>query len=173
MRPAALLAFVAAGLVAGAALPAAAQSIWKWRDANGGIQISDRPPPPEVPQKNILQRPAGTPGPKFEAAVSASAASTGGAAASAAAGDDDLQKKRRKTEQDKAAQAKAEKDAAAAKLAQTKAHNCEIAREQVRTYESGMRITRINAQGEKEYIDDATRAAALQSARSAQSTYCN
>jgi len=172
MRLAALL-LVATGLVAGAALPAAAQSIWKWRDANGGIQISDRPPPPDVPQKNILQRPAGAPGPKVEAVATAGAASAGGDAASAAAGDEDLQKKRRKSDQDKAAQAKAEKDAAAAKLAQTKAHNCEIAREQARTYESGMRITRINAQGEKEYLDDTTRAAALQSARSAQSTYCN
>ena len=42
--------------------PAAAQ--WKWRDAQGRVQYSDRPPPTTVPDRDILTRPAAarTPG---------------------------------------------------------------------------------------------------------------
>jgi hypothetical protein len=39
-------------------LPAAAQ--WKWRDQRGQTQYSDLPPPPGVPESDILQRPAAT-----------------------------------------------------------------------------------------------------------------
>lgn len=39
------------------ALPAASQSLWQWRDANGLMVYSDRPPPPSVPQRQILRQP--------------------------------------------------------------------------------------------------------------------
>ena len=39
-------------------LSAVAQSVtWKWRDKSGQIHISDMPPPADVPEKSILQRP--------------------------------------------------------------------------------------------------------------------
>uniref|UniRef100_UPI0013C2BDE7 DUF4124 domain-containing protein n=1 Tax=Azohydromonas sediminis TaxID=2259674 RepID=UPI0013C2BDE7 len=46
---AALLAFVAAG---------DAQAQWKWRDRSGQIHVSDLPPPRDVADKDVLQRPA-------------------------------------------------------------------------------------------------------------------
>ena len=40
------------------ALTSIAHAQWKWRDADGRTQYSDRPPPPSVAEKDILQRPA-------------------------------------------------------------------------------------------------------------------
>jgi hypothetical protein len=50
------LALLAACL--GLALAAPAQAQWKWRDKNGQTQYSDLPPPPAVPEQDILSRPA-------------------------------------------------------------------------------------------------------------------
>ena len=55
IAPFAVLALVGLAL----ALPAVAQ--WKWRDAQGRITVSDRPPPREVPERDILVRPAAAP----------------------------------------------------------------------------------------------------------------
>ena len=38
-----------------ATLPAAAQ--WKWKDARGQVVISDTPPPREIPDRDVLQKP--------------------------------------------------------------------------------------------------------------------
>ena len=48
-----LVALVCCSVLIG---PVAAQ--WKWRDAGGRIQYSDRPPFASVPDRDILQRPA-------------------------------------------------------------------------------------------------------------------
>jgi hypothetical protein len=39
------------------ALPAAAQSQWQWRDANGRMVYSDVPPPPSVPAHSMIKVP--------------------------------------------------------------------------------------------------------------------
>jgi hypothetical protein len=151
-----LLLAVAAALVTP---PLAAQTQWKWRDANGRIQYSDRPPPLSVPDQAILSRPSGSgsgngSGSGSAAAQAPAAASAASApAASASAVDPALAEKRRQAEAAEAAKRKAEED----RLARQRQDNCQRAREYLRTLESGIRIARSNAQGDREYLDDAQR----------------
>ena len=65
-------ASLALALALGAfAMPAQAQ--WKWRDAKGQIHVSDLPPPRDIPDKDVLQRPAVVARAAAQAASAASA----------------------------------------------------------------------------------------------------
>jgi hypothetical protein len=152
-RIGALAPLVLAAAAALITLPLAAQTQWKWRDANGRIQYSDRPPPLSVPDQAILSRPSGssTGAAPAPAAATASAASAPGASASAI--DPALAEKRRQAEAAEAAKRKADEE----RLARQRQDNCQRARDYLRTLESGIRISRSNAQGEREYLDDAQR----------------
>lgn len=146
------------------ALPAAAQ--WKWRDGSGRVQYSDTPPPPSVPDRDILQRPnAATPA-RVGIAPTASAAPASGA--SAPKGEPELEAKRKQAEQDAAEKKKAED----AKLAATRAENCSRAKEYMRTIDSGVRLSRTNDKGEREFLDDKARAAEAQRTRDALASEC-
>jgi hypothetical protein len=146
------------------ALPAAAQ--WKWRDSTGHTQYSDTPPPPSVPEKDILQRPS-APAPVSRAPVAASAASDAAAPAPKTV-DSELEAKRKKADQDAADRKKAED----AKLAAARAENCANAKAQMRTLDSGMRIARVNEKGEREFLDDKARAAETERTRAAMTSDC-
>src|SRR6476620_9648935 len=78
-RPGAMLLLACLAL----GLAASAQAQWKWRDKGGQMHVSDLPPPHEIPDKDILQRPRAA----RLAAQAASAASVpaSGAAAPASA----------------------------------------------------------------------------------------
>ncbi len=164
---AALLAAVCASTIC---LPAAAQ--WKWRDKNGQTQYSDLPPPPGVSDKDILARPSAQARVAPTAAAAASAASGASAAASAplaAKGvDSELEAKRKLAEQADVDRRKADE----ARLAALRADNCVRARDQMRTLDSGLRIARVNARGEREEMDDATRAEETRRAREAIASEC-
>ena len=142
-------------LLAGLCAPVSAQ--WKWRDAKGQTQYSDLPPPQGVAESSILARPASA---KVRSA--ASAASSAEAASAAAAPllpaaktvDPELEEKLRKEQQAKADKAKLEEQ----KVAAQKADSCSRARSQMRGLDEGFRIARINAQGEREVLDDKGRA---------------
>ena len=158
---------LAAALGLTLALPAAAQ--WKWRDKTGHTQYSDLPPPPGVPEGDILQRPAGATAARRQAPVAAPASAASAAPLAAArASDPELEARRKKAEQEVADKKKAEE----AKLAATKAENCARAREQMRTLDSGQRMSRINAKGEREVLDDAARTAETQRARDVMASEC-
>ena len=84
-----------------AAVPAQAQ--WKWRDANGRVTASDLPPPREIPEKDILQRPnqvvRAAPAPAAAASAAASVpAGTVATAPKATAGDKELEARKRAAE---------------------------------------------------------------------------
>ena len=139
------------------ALPAEAQ--WKWRDARGQTQYSDLPPPPGVPEHDILSRPAGTRSrvTVFSASAPASGAAPATQAASAALApktDPELEARRKKAEAEQAAKAKAEE----ARVAAARADNCRRAQSHMRTLDSGIRIARSNDKGEREILDDQQRA---------------
>lgn len=143
----------------------AAQAQWKWRDSRGQIHISDTPPPRDVPDKDVLQRaePA--------ARKPAAAASAPLAAASSPArmpADPELEEKRKAAEQEKAARAKADEQKAAA----LRKDNCQRARDQLATMESGQRVARIKPDGEREIMDDEQRAKEAQRARQAIASDC-
>ena len=148
----------------------AAHAQWKWRDSRGQIHISDIPPPRDVPDKDVLQRPDPTVRKPAASPVPAPAASApGGTAATAKPPvDAELEEKRKQAEQEKAARAKADEQKAAA----VRKDNCERARSQLATLESGQRIARIKADGEREYMDDDQRAKETQRARQAIASEC-
>ncbi|MGC4060267.1 MAG: DUF4124 domain-containing protein [Aquabacterium sp.] len=151
-------------LLAGLALintSAQAGMQWKWRDASGAIQYSDRPPPPGTAESAILSRPAGArahaPKPA-EAASDPNAPPSAPQSAGVKASDPELEAKRKKAEDEKAAKQKADED----KIAKQKADNCQRARNYQRSLQDGIRIVRSNDKGEREVLDDKGRAEEMQ-----------
>jgi hypothetical protein len=148
-------------------LSAPAEAQWKWRDGRGQIHISDIPPPRDIPDKDVLQRPEVAA--RKPAAAPAAAASAAAAAAPAKAPvDPELEERRKRSEQEQAARAKGDEQKAAA----IRKDNCQRAREQLATLDSGQRIARIKADGEREILDDEQRAKEARRAREAIASEC-
>lgn len=157
-----LAAITAAALFAlGLSQPAAAQ--WKWKDKSGRVQYSDLPPPPNVSDTDILQRPSGSaarkPPPFAPNSAQAAAAAMAASAASAPDGvargvDPELEAKRRKVAEEETAKRKAEEE----KVKAAKAENCQRAKANLRALDDGMRMARVNEKGEREILDDKARA---------------
>ncbi len=162
------------------ASPASAQ--WAWRDKNGRVNASDRPPPREVPDKDILSRPAAAPTavtrnaaaaaePASATLAATAPAATAASSASAAAASPlqrEVEARRLKTEQDQAAKTKADEARAAA----VRADNCQRARGAQAAIESGQRMSRTNEKGEREVLDDRGRAEELRQARAVVASDC-
>jgi len=153
--------------------PALAQ--WKWRDAQGQVLYSDRPPPQSVPEKDILQTPAAATRrlqiissvPLGGASAPAEAASQPKAKSESKA-DTEAEAGRRKTEQEQAAKARADEQ----KNATARSENCNQARSYLRSLEDGMRVARTNEKGEREILDDKQRSLEIQRARNVMSSDC-
>ncbi|CAB5722175.1 Uncharacterised protein [Delftia tsuruhatensis] len=159
-----LLATLAAG-----ALPAAAQ--WQWVDAQGRKVFSDRAPPPDIPAKNILRQPGAsasagapaataTPAPAQPTADASAAAQAVAKDSKPAGTDKALEEQKRKAEAQEAAKAKADKD----RQAQQRQDNCMRARQAKATLASGRLLAHTNDQGERGFMDEATRDAELKRA---------
>ena len=146
------------------AIPASAQ--WKWRDKSGQTQYSDLAPPAGTPDRDILQRP-GT-GTHHAAPSAAASAASGTPALTPKSADPELEARRKKAEQEAADK----KNAEDAKIAATRAENCSRAQAQMRTIDSGLRMARINAKGEREFLDEAARAAETQRTREVIASEC-
>lgn len=130
-------------------LSASAQ--WIWLDKDGRKVFSDRPPPAEVADKDVLKRPAG----RAALPLAAPAPASAPAAAAAPSGvDKSLQEKRKQAEEAEAAKRKVEEE----RVARGKAENCARAQQAKATFDSGMRISRVNEKGEREFMDDSARA---------------
>lgn len=138
----------------------AAQAQWQWLDPAGRKVFSDRAPPPDVPERNILKRPGKAPAPSQVAAPDDGAAPTQSPTPPTAAPkkselDTKLEEKKKQADQAEAAKRKAEED----RLAKARAENCERARRAKATLDSGVRMSTTNAKGEREIMDDTARAA--------------
>jgi len=155
-------------LVAALAVATPAHAQWKWRDANGRITASDLPPPREVPEKDILQRPTAAVRPPLPAAPASAAASAAPPVAKAPAGEKELEARKKAAEQQAQAKAKADEE----KNAAIRAENCRRARSHLATLDSGQRMFRVNDKGEREIIDDRTRAQESQRAREVIASDC-
>ncbi len=180
--PAAARALCVLGL--GLWITADCQAQWKWRDATGRIQYSDRPPPQDVPATAILQRPAGIepsrnapvvviqplnkPASMRGTAAPAASASAVPPAPRAAAADPQTEARRKEAQ----AREDAERRQQEAQLAQQRSQNCLRAQENLRTLESGMRIARVNEQGEREILGDAQRTQAIADAQRVVASDC-
>ncbi|TDM06591.1 MAG: DUF4124 domain-containing protein [Ideonella sp. MAG2] len=144
---------------------AQAQSIWKWRDADGRIQISDRPPAASVPDSAIIQRPGGAVSQRPSAGQEQPVAAVAASASGVQRGDPELEAKKRKMAADKLAADQQAQQAAKDKLAAHKADTCRRARNDLSAVDGGMRIARANDKGEREFLDDKGRAAESQRLR--------
>lgn len=155
----------------GAAHAPEAAAQYQWRDENGRMVFSDRPPPGSVPAGNLMRTPVRPPtgaAPSAGAtsaseagasAVATAPAAVGGenskAASASAPGLADRALEQRRRQAERAAQEKAEADQRAANERQARA--CEASRDALRALDSGMRVARVNAQGEREFLSDEER----------------
>lgn len=156
---------------------------WQWLNKDGSKVFSDRGPPADIPDKNILKRPSGssklTPAPQQlavdAAAGSAKTVGTASAPASKASApkltgkDSELEARKKKAEEEETARKKAEED----KIAKTKADNCDRAKASMATLQSGVRLSSINANGEREIYDDTKRATEAKRTQELMDSSCN
>ncbi len=146
-------------------LPAQAQ--WVWRDKDGRVTASDLPPPREVGEKDILQRPE-----QVQRKVAAPAPASAPAAAPAAPAkppvDPKLEAKRREAGAAEQAKQRADDE----KNAQLRADNCRRARGHLAALETGQRIARTNEKGEREILDDKGRAEEMRRANEVIASDC-
>jgi hypothetical protein len=172
------------------------QAQWEWTDKDGRRVFSDRAPSADVPDKNILKRPAApvrpalplrpappigaTEGDQTVAAAPGAPAASAVAPASrpvavgqkpgpAAGTDRELQEKKRKADEAMASAKKAQEDT----VAKTRAENCARARQAKAGIDSGMRLARTNEKGEREVLDDSARAAELRRMQAVIASECS
>lgn len=170
-------------LVASLSFSLSAWAQYQWIDHNGRRVFSDRPPPADIADKNILAQPgaklppptAQTSAPNDAAAEADAATPQDGAQASAPASgvDPALQKELDKKQQQAEAAEAAEQKAQEQRQAATRADNCRRARNAVATLESGRRIAQVNEKGEREIMSDTQRQTDLAHARQMVRDNCN
>jgi hypothetical protein len=137
--------------------PLATFAQWQWLDKDGRKVFSDKAPPPEVPADKILRQP-GQRGPVTVAPTAAQPVVATPAALPKPSGvDKTLEERRKQAEAAEAAKKKAEDE----KFASMQAENCGRAKQAKATFASGVRVVRVNDKGEREFVDDAARAAEL------------
>ena len=176
-----LLRKLLVGIACMVALSAAAQ--WQWLDKDGRKVYSDRAPPADILEKNIVKRPASAsrsavnPEPRLNADGSAAAITetaqnapvsppqTAALAERVVASapklsplDKQLLEKKKQAADAEAAKRRAEDD----KVTRAKLENCALGKQAKASLDSGSRVALTNAKGEREILDDAARMAETQ-----------
>lgn len=147
----------------------AALAQWQWVEKDGRKIFSDRAPPAEIQDKDILKRPAGAlRGAASPALTAASAPSLKTSAPKPTGKDAELEARKKKADDDEVAKKKAEED----KVAKTNADNCERAKTGLATLQSGVRMSSVNANGEREIYDDAKRDAEIKRTQEVMDASC-
>ena len=148
-------------LLAGALLAASTQALaqYMWIDNKGVKQLSDRPPPPDVPANRILKAPGKAlfnPNAPAESDADTDAAPPAEtkAKASPTLAERNAEFKKRRAEAADAAK-KAGEDAASKA---DQAANCEAARNNQRSLDEGVRMSGYDKNGERTVLGDAERA---------------
>ena len=140
-----------------ALLPQIVHAQYSWIDDKGARVFSDRPPPPGTPPSRILKAPRG-----LEPASDPAAAPAGPAEKPSTPGwierEADYRKRAVK-------RAKEEEDALGANKAQGAA--CDAARAEQAQLNSGVRLVRIDKNGERNYVSDEERAQRQEKAKRA------
>jgi hypothetical protein len=133
---------------------AVSAQVYTWRDASGKVHYSDTPPP-GVDAKRM--RPGG-----------ASDASSASGAPNRSLAEQELEFRKRRAEAEKAQQ-KAEQEK---KDALERQRNCQDARNQLAALESGQRMSRLDASGQRIPLDDDMRAQEIEQAKKAVESWC-
>ena len=141
-----------------AALPALAQ-IYSWKDKDGKVHYGDTPPPTgEVNQ--IRAAPAAKPAPAPAPESTGAPGATDTPTAQEPSRPPTLAEREQAFRERRAAEAEAQAKAAEeATRDAERARFCEQARNQLGALESGQRVSRFNAAGQREFLDDAARSA--------------
>lgn len=134
-----------------------AQAQWQWLDDAGRKVFSDRPPPPGIPEKNVLRKPAAPP-PKSSTLANGEPARTPATqplprAPKPSGSDPELAARKAEQEANEARQ-KAEQEQ---RVAQQRQENCSRAQKARAALQSGQMLAHTNAQGERGFLDDTTR----------------
>ncbi|MFN7695762.1 MAG: DUF4124 domain-containing protein [Burkholderiales bacterium] len=151
-------------------LVASAQTQWSWRDAQGRVQFSDRPPPAGTPDKDILSRPASAnarvqvvPVNQPVAAPASAPARPASSAVERSAANDKARKQREE---------EAKMKEQMQRQAELRAENCKSARQSIAVMQSGERVARMNEKGERVFMDDAERLEGLRRAQQVAASEC-
>ena len=165
------IATVAAAYAGGAA------GQWAWKEDSGRVVYSDRPPPANIKSTQILRQPAAAPAPAPQTATPGGtaadgekpAASPSGSSAPKSIAERDMEFRKRQQERaDSERKAQEEQQKVAAKAA-----DCERSRGYLRSLEDGVRISRTDASGNREILDDAQRATEIDRTRKSIQQLCN
>lgn len=140
------------------AISLSATAQWQWIDKDGRKVFSDRPPSSDVPEKNILKQPGSRLKIADTPANSAPAAAVPGTAVQPAGEDKALAEKKKQAADAETAKRRQEEE----RIARAQADNCNRARQAKAGVDAGVRLSRINEKGEREFLDDAGRAAEAQ-----------
>ena len=165
-----IVVFVFASL----SLASANAQVYKCIDAAGKIIYSQNPCPANTKSGTVtrrVDRPSAAPTATPDAGSADKAAKGDAAKKSGPKTTADQERDFRKRQQDQAKAAKESGEKSAE--AQRKQENCRIAREHLAQYEAGGRMTRINPQGERYYLDDTQIEQGRARARSDVAQACN
>lgn len=124
---------------------------WQWVDPGGRKVFSDQAPPPGTPPEKILRQPGSRPVDTEPAAAAAPAAAP---VPKVSGQDRELEEKRKAA----AAADDEKKRAQEERVARERADSCDRARRAKATLDSGIRLSQVNANGEREILDDDARA---------------
>ena len=160
-------------LIAGLACAGTAAAQYKWVDQNGKIQYGDTPPvgarrstvrPSPAPRTEATQDEAADEAKKDETRKDESKKDR--APATMAEKEADFRKRRLDADKEREKQAQAQQEA------DQKRDNCARARENMRVLESG-RVARVDAKGERYYLDDGQLAQEMVRARQIVREWCS
>lgn len=150
----------------------ATAQLYRWTDKDGRVHYTATPPPPGVESRTLQTPSAPPPAPasddaaKDASANDASAKEARKGPLTPAEQEQEFRKRQLEAQKAREKQAQADKDA------ETKRQNCARAREALATFESGQRISRTSAQGERYFLDDQARARETEAARQAVRDWC-
>ena len=161
------IAIVLAGFIS---TPSEAQ--WAWKDANGRTVYSDRPPPPDIkagsivrqPNTQTLANPAPASGPLDDAGKPADGKTPDAKSAPNApktVAEREMEFRKRQQERAESEKKAAEEQTKSA----AKTAECDRARGYMKSLEDGIRITKTDASGNREFLDDSQRAAEMDRTR--------
>lgn len=157
---------VAIALALCVALPASAQ-MYKWVDANGKVQYSDKPPPSNIKTEKLRAPP---PAPAAAAAESKGSASKDAAKAGPkTAAEQEQAFRKRQLDATKAQGEEAQKQADA----RDREENCKRAKAALANLQLGGRQARIDEKGERAFLDDKQIAQETAKAQQEAAAACN
>lgn len=152
-----------------------AQAQWMWVNEKGVKQLSDQPPPPGTPANRILKAPRGQAVPDLRQPPADSAETPAPATAEAKAPPAKPTLAERNADYNKRQKLAAEnaaKEADEAQRASDKVKYCTEAKKNIDLLESGVRISEVDAQGDRGFLSDDNRARQLQEGRNNYNKIC-